>query len=108
MAKRIVKNDDVVVISGKNKGRRGSVIEVRPDDRVVISGLNLVKKHVKPNPNAGQAGGILEREAPIHVSNVALYNPASSKADKVGFKITEDGKKVRIFKSNGAEVLSVK
>ena len=100
---RLKKGDDVIVVSGKDKGRRGTVVTVLSDkDRVVVEGVNLVKKHVKPNPNKGVEGGIIEKEASIHSSNVALYNPATEKADRVGFKFVEDGnKKVRYFKSNG-------
>ena len=100
---RLKKDDDVIVIAGKDKGRRGTVVSVLLDkNRVIVEGLNLVKKHVKPNPNKQVEGGIVEQEAAIHLSNVALYNPATKKADRVGFKFVEDGnKKVRYFKSNG-------
>ncbi|MBK2125982.1 50S ribosomal protein L24 [Fangia hongkongensis] len=100
---RLKKGDDVIVVAGKEKGRRGTIVSVLSDkDRVVVEGVNLVKKHVKPNPNKGVEGGIVEKEASIHASNVALYNPATEKADRVGFKFVEDGsKKVRYFKSNG-------
>lgn len=108
MARKILKDDEVIIISGRDKGRRGRIVRVRSDDRVIVSGLNLVKKHVKPNPNIGQAGGRLEREAPIHISNVALYNPAKEGADKVKFQTREDGNKVRVFKSDGLEVASAK
>jgi large subunit ribosomal protein L24 len=90
----------VILIAGRDKGRRGAVIEVLVDDRVRIEGLNMAKKHQKPNPNANQPGGIIEREAPLHISNVAIYNPATQKADRVGFRSLEDGRKVRVFKSN--------
>lgn len=100
---RLKKGDDVIVVAGKDKGCRGTVVTVLSDkDRVVVEGVNLVKKHVKPNPNKGVEVGIIEKEASIHASNVALYNPATEKADRVGFKFVEDGnKKVRYFKSNG-------
>jgi large subunit ribosomal protein L24 len=94
---RIRKGDQVLVITGKNKGQRGDVLRVA-GDRVFVSNVNLVKRHTKPNPMAGAQGGIVEKEAPIHVSNVAIFNPETNKADRVGFKV-EDGKKVRIFKS---------
>jgi large subunit ribosomal protein L24 len=97
---KIRKGDQVVVISGRNKGRRGAVIEVMGDDRVRVEGLNMVKKSQKPNPQAGVAGGLIEREAPLHISNVLLFNPATQKGDRVGFKTLANGKKVRIFKSN--------
>ena len=100
---RLKKNDEVIVIAGKDKGRKGTVVSVLSDKhRVIVEGVNLVKKHVKPNPNKQIEGGIVEQEAALHNSNVALYNPATKKADRVGFKFVEDGKKkVRYFKSNG-------
>lgn len=97
---KIRKGDKVVVLAGKDKGKQGSVITVRADDRVIVEKVNMVKKHVRPNPNKGEAGGIVEREAPLHVSNVALLNPVTGKPDRVGFKTLEDGRKVRYFKSN--------
>jgi large subunit ribosomal protein L24 len=97
---RIRKGDTVILIAGRDKGRRGAVIEVLEDDRVRVEGLNMAKKHQKPNPNANQPGGIIEREAPLHISNVAIYNPATQKADRIGFRSLEDGRKVRVFKSN--------
>lgn len=106
MANRIRKGDDVIVITGKDKGKRGTVLQVRDDERIVVENINLAKKHVKPNPMKGEQGGIVEKEMPLHVSNVALYNPATDKADRVGFKTLEDGRKVRIFKSDG-EVVDV-
>ena len=100
MAAKIKRDDEVVVLAGKDKGKRGRVLSVQTEkDRVVVEGVNLIKKHQKPNPALNQAGGIIEKEAPIHVSNVAIFNPATEKADRVGFKI-KDGKKVRVFKSN--------
>ena len=98
---RIKKDDEVIVIAGKDKGRRGVVRELRGDDRVLVDGINLVKKHQKPNPKLNQPGGIIEREMPIHISNVMLYNGMTKKGDRVGFKRLEDGRKVRYFKSNG-------
>jgi large subunit ribosomal protein L24 len=97
---KIRRGDTVILIAGRDKGRRGAVIEVLEDDRVRIEGLNMAKKHQKPNPNANQPGGIIEREAPMHISNVAIYNPATQKADRIGFRSLEDGRKVRVFKSN--------
>jgi large subunit ribosomal protein L24 len=97
---KIRKGDMVILIAGRDKGRRGAVIEVLENDRVRVEGLNMAKKHQKPNPNANQPGGIIEREAPLHISNVAIYNPATHKADRIGFKSLEDGRKVRVFKSN--------
>lgn len=102
---RIRVGDDVIVIAGKDKGRRGTVLKIVAD-KVVVEGINLAKKHQKPNPNAGVTGGINEQEMPIHASNVMLFNPSTNKGDKVGFKFLEDNKKVRCFKSNG-EVVDV-
>jgi large subunit ribosomal protein L24 len=105
--KRIKKGDDVIVISGKDKGRRGTVISVNDDDdKVLIEGINVVKKHQKANPNAGVQGGIIDTERAIHVSNVMLFNPVTGKGDRVGSKTLEDGRKVRVFKSNN-EVVDV-
>lgn len=101
---KIKRDDDVIVIAGRDKGKRGSVTRIRDDDRVYVSGVNMVKRHTKGNPQMGQAGGIIDKEAPIHVSNVAIYNSGSNKADRVGIKTLEDGKKVRIFKSTGEEI----
>lgn len=98
--KRIRKNDEVVVISGRSKGVRGTVLRVRDDNRLIVEGVNMVKRHTKPDPQREQPGGIIEKESPIHISNVMLYNAATSKGDKVSFKILEDGKKVRVFRSN--------
>lgn len=105
-ARKVKSGDTVVVIAGKDKGRTGTVTKFSGVDRIVVDGINRVKKHVRPNPNKNEQGGILEREAPIHISNVALLNPATKKADRVGFKVLKDGKKVRYFKSNG-EVVDV-
>ena len=102
---KIRKGDEVVVITGKDKGKRGTVARRVDAEHVVVEGVNRAKKHVKPNPVKGVVGGIVDKDMPIHISNVALYNPASGKADRVGFKTLEDGKKVRVFKSNG-EVVS--
>ena len=101
---RIKKGDEIIVITGKDKGRRGTVLRVMPYDRVVVEGINVAKKHQRPDPNRGVGGGIVEKEMPIHASNVMLYNPATKKGDRVGFRSLEDGRKVRYFKSNG-EVL---
>ena len=101
--RKIKCNDEVIVITGKDKGKRGTVSRLVGSDKVVVAGINIVKRHTKPNPNAGQPGGIIEREAAINISNVAIFNPESSKADRVGFKI-EDGKKTRIFKSTNKAI----
>lgn len=102
---KIRSNDEVIVLAGKDKGKRGKVRKVLDNNRVIVSGVNMVKKHTKPNPQANVAGGIVEREAPIQISNVAIFNPATSKADRVGFK-TEGDQKVRIFKSSGEVIVS--
>ena len=96
---KLKQDDEVIVIAGKDKGKRGTVRRVIDSDRVVVSGVNMIKKHTKPNPMLGTPGGIVEKEAPIQASNVAIFNPQTGKADRVGFQIKEDGAKVRIFKS---------
>ena len=101
---KIKKGDDVVVLTGKDKGKRGTVLARIDAEHVVVEGVNRAKKHVKPNPIKGVTGGIVDKDMPIHISNVALYNPASKKADRVGFKLLEDGRKIRVFKSNGEPV----
>ena len=98
---KLKSGDEVIVIAGKCKGERGKLTKVLTNGRVMVEGINLVKKHVKPNPNANEQGGIIEQEAALDASNIAIYNPASAKADKVGIKQDEDGTKVRYFKSNG-------
>jgi large subunit ribosomal protein L24 len=100
---RIRKGDQVVVISGKDKGKRGDVVRVA-GDKVVVSNINVVKRHTKPNPQLGQAGGVIEREAPIHISNVMLFNPATGKGERIGFKVLEDGRKLRVFRSSGESI----
>ena len=104
--KRLRKGDQVIVISGKDKGRQGTVLKVMEDDRVLVEQINMVKKHTKPNPMQGVEGGIVEKEMPLHISNVMLFNPVTNKGDRVGFKLLEDERKVRYFKSNG-EVVDV-
>ena len=101
---KIKRDDEVVVIAGKDKGKRGKVLKVLNDGRVLVSGIQMIKKHQKPNPNAGIPGGIIEKEAPIQVSNVAIFNSATEKADRVGFKIQDDSTKIRVFKSTGEAV----
>jgi large subunit ribosomal protein L24 len=98
--KKIRKGDMVILIAGRDKGRKGAVVEVLADGRVRVEGVNMSKKHQRPNPNMNIPGGIIEREAPVHVSNVMVLNPATQKGDRVGFKALADGRKVRIFKSN--------
>jgi large subunit ribosomal protein L24 len=104
--RKIRKGDQVIVLSGRNKGRRGAVIQVLGDGRVLIESVNMAKKHTKPNPQAGRQGGIVEKEMPLHVSKVAIWNPGAKKADRIGVKTLADGKRVRFFKSNG-EMLDV-
>lgn len=101
---RIKKGDEVIVISGRDKGKRGAVTRRVDDEHVVVEGVNRAKKHARPNPMKGITGGIVEKDLPIHVSNVALFNPATQKGDRVGFKSLEGGRKVRVFKSNGEQV----
>ncbi len=103
---KIKKGDEVVVLTGKDKGKSGKVVQLVAGDKVLVEGINRVKKHQKPNPNAGITGGIIDKDMPIHISNVGLYNPESKKADRVGLKFLDDGKKVRYFKSNN-EVIDV-
>lgn len=100
---KIKRDDEVIVLAGKDKGKRGKVRKIVGNDRLVVTGINRVKKHTKPNPQAGIAGGIVEQEASIHVSNVAIYNSQTNKADRVGYK-AEDGKKTRIYKSTGEAI----
>jgi len=102
--RKIRSNDEVVVITGKDKGRRGKIMQVLEEGKILVQGVNRVKKHVKPNPNAGVQGGIIEKEMPMDASNVMLVNPATGKGDRVGFKLLDDGKKIRVFKSNGERV----
>ncbi|MGQ9426290.1 50S ribosomal protein L24 [Gilvimarinus sp. F26214L] len=101
--RKIKREDEVIVIAGRDKGKRGKVTKVLADNRVIVGGINIVKKHQRPNPQLGVPGGIIEKEAPIQVSNVAIFNPSTKKADRVGFKV-EDGKKVRIYKSTGEQL----
>ena len=101
---KIRKGDEIVVIAGKDKGKRGTIVTRVDAEHVVVEGVNRAKKHVKPNPVKGVVGGVVDKDMPLHVSNVSLYNPATQKADRVGFKTLEDGTKVRIFKSSGEVV----
>jgi len=103
---KIKKGDDVIVITGRDKGKRGTVLRLVDDSHVLVEGANKVKKHERPNPMKSTTGGIIEKEMPLHISNVALYNPATKKADRVGIKVMESGKRVRYFKSN-SEVIDV-
>ena len=101
---KIRKGDQVIVLTGRDKGKRGAVMQRVDDDHVIVEGINMVKKHVKPNPMKGTTGGVIDKTMPINQSNVAIFNPATAKADRVGAKILADGKKVRIFKSSGQEI----
>lgn len=102
--RKIRKGDDVIVITGKDKGKRGTVLRVIDESHLVVENINMVKKHQKPNPQKGVAGGIIDKEMPLHRSNVALYNPQKGGGDRVGIKVLEDGRKVRVFRSNGEVV----
>ena len=102
--KRIRKGDEVVVLAGRDKGKRGTVLRRVDAEHVVVEGVNRVKKHQRPNPMKGETGGIIDKDLPIHVSNVALFNPATKKADRAGIKVLEGGRKVRVFKDNGEQV----
>jgi len=104
--RKIRQGDDVVVLTGKDKGKRGTVLRILKNSRVVVENVNMAKKHQKPNPQRGEPGGIVDKEMPVHASNVGLYNPQKDGADRVGIKTLEDGRKVRVFKSNG-EVVDV-
>jgi large subunit ribosomal protein L24 len=101
---RIKKGDDVVVLAGRDKGKRGTVLRRVDAQHVVVEGVNRVKKHQRPNPMKGEQGGIIDKDMPIHISNVALFNPATKKADRAGIKLLDGGKKVRVFKDNGEQV----
>ena len=98
---KIRNGDEIIVLTGKDKGRRGAILRRVDADHVVVEGVNRVKKHVRPNPMKGEVGGIVEKDMPVHISNVALFNPATQRGDRVGIKVLEDGRKVRAFKSNG-------
>jgi large subunit ribosomal protein L24 len=101
---KIRKGDDVIVLTGRDKGKRGKVALRKDDSHLVVEGVNIVKKHAKPNPMKGEAGGIVEKTMPIHQSNVAIFNAATGKADRVGIKLLADGKRVRVYKSSGEEI----
>ena len=102
--RKIKKGDNVVVIAGRDKGKRGDVATIVDDTHVIVNGVNQVKRHTKPNPMKNQPGGIVTKEVPIHVSNVAIWNPVTQKADRIGFKSMQDGRKLRFFKSNGEQI----
>jgi large subunit ribosomal protein L24 len=102
--RKIKKGDNVVVIAGRDKGKRGDVASIVDDTHVIVNGVNQVKRHTKPNPMKNQPGGIVTKEVPIHVSNVAIWNPVTQKPDRIGFKLIDDGRKLRFFKSNGEQI----
>ncbi len=101
---KIKKGDDVIVISGKDKGKRGNVMRVLDNGRILVDGINIVKKHVRPNPQVNETGGIIEKEAALDISNISLFDAASGKASRIGIKVLEDGRKVRIYKTSGEMV----
>ena len=103
---RIRKGDDVIVRNGRNRGKRGTVLRILADDRVLVEGVNVVKRHTRPNPQRGTQGGIVQKEMPVNISNINIFNPATGKGDRVGYKWLDDGRKVRVFKSTG-EVIDV-
>ena len=102
--RKIKKGDEVIVIAGRDKGKRGAVLRVVDEEHVLVEGANVVKKHQRPNPMKGQTGGIVDKEMPLHVSNVAIFNPGTKKRDRVGIKVLDDGRRVRVFRSNGEMV----
>ncbi len=102
--RKLKRDDEVIVITGKDKGKRGTISQLVGDDKVIVAGINMVKRHTRPNPNLGQPGGIVEKEAALHISNVAIFNPGTSAADRVAIQVDEDGGKKRVFKSNGQEI----
>lgn len=107
MASKLKKNDEVIVLTGKDKGRRGTINRVvikQNRKKVYVDGINMIKKHVRPNPQANQEGGVVAKESPIDISNVAIFNPNTKKADRVGFKVLEDGSKVRVYRSSGDQI----
>tara|TARA_B100000927_G_scaffold287027_1_gene279336 strand:- start:1051 stop:1368 length:318 start_codon:yes stop_codon:yes gene_type:complete len=104
--RKLKKGDSVIVIAGKDKGKKGEILKVIDDNKLIVTNVNLAKKHTKPNPNKEETGGIIEREMPLNISNVMIFNPITKKADKVGCKTLENGKKVRIYKSN-KEVIDI-
>ncbi|HET9750063.1 MAG TPA: 50S ribosomal protein L24 [Casimicrobiaceae bacterium] len=102
--RKIKRGDNVVVIAGKDKGKRGDVAKYVDDTHVIVNGVNTVRRHTKPNPMKNQPGGIISKEAPIHISNVAIWNPVTQKPDRIGFRLMPDGRKLRFFKSNGEQI----
>ena len=101
---KLRQDDEVIVIAGKDKGKRGTISRIIGNDKLIVAGVNMVKRHIRPNPNLGQAGGIIEKEAPLHISNIAIFNGTENKPDRVGIEVLEDGAKKRVFKSNGQDI----
>lgn len=101
---KIRQNDEIIVIAGRDRGKRGRVTRRLDEHRLFVGGINMVKRHTKPNPQLNQQGGIIEKEAPIHISNIAIFNPATNKGDRVGIKVLDDGSKVRVYRSNGEQI----
>jgi large subunit ribosomal protein L24 len=101
---KLKRDDQVIVITGKDKGKRGTISQLVGNDKVIVAGVNMVKRHTRPSPNQGKPGGIIEKEAAMHVSNIAIFNPESNSADRVGIQVDDDGMKKRVFKSNGQEI----
>lgn len=101
---KIKKGDDIIVLAGRDRGKRGSILQILDDGRALVDSVNLVKKHVRPNPNKGDTGGIVEREAPINMSNIAIYNAKTDKADRVGIQTKDDGNKIRVYRSSGEPI----
>ncbi len=102
--RKLRRDDEVIVIAGRDKGTRGTITRMVGDDKVIVAGVNMIKRHTRPNPNLGQPGGIVEKEAPLHISNVAIFNPDSGAADRVGIRVDEEGGKTRFFKSSGEAI----
>ncbi len=102
--RKLRRDDEVIVIAGRDKGTRGTITRMVGDDKVIVAGVNMIKRHTRPNPNLGQPGGIVEKEAPLHISNVAIFNPDSGAADRVGIRVDDEGGKTRFFKSSGADI----
>ncbi|HJN96014.1 MAG: 50S ribosomal protein L24 [Gammaproteobacteria bacterium] len=101
---KLKRDDQVIVITGKDKGKRGTISQLVGNDKVIVAGVNMVKRHTRPSPNQGKPGGIIEKEAAMHISNIAIFNLESNSADRVGIQVDDDGMKKRVFKSNGQEI----
>ena len=102
--RKLRRDDEVIVIAGRDKGTRGTITRMMGDDKVIVAGVNMIKRHTRPNPNLGQPGGIVEKEAPLHISNVAIFNPDTGAADRVGIRVDDEGGKTRFFKSSGDDI----